>query len=597
MDLDRGGKKLIEFGWDVPSPRQARDNVRAMERRPFDGVVLRLPEEVGGGRIFDVAAWAAADPARRADELATLADISWERFTDNFVALYAASNMDWFDDEDWEGVLAHARFCARAARAGRCAGLMWDPEPYGANPWIYTAQAHAGERSFAEYRAVVRRRGGQLMAALSEEFPGFTLLTLRLLGDFADQSYWSGRILGERDPVRRDGLIQRFYYGLHADFLNGMLDPITPDVVIVDGNEDAYYFTSASEFSRGRHLINQEVLPLVAPELRARYRAQVQVGQALYLDYLYGRWDAIASFPLHLVRQARELDESQRDHWLEHNAYHALATADTYAWCYSEGSNWWTGENLPPGAEAALVRARSKQAAGEPLGFAVEPMLEAARARAKARIDAALIGRTATVTRLTAGPAAAVGDAPAGRLEDPGDGFAPLLSFLPMLSSTPPADPIAPTEAGVGYDARNLYVRVRCSEPRIEHLRASGANDLNDDDVVRVVVARGPQVLELVLNAGGIRSTIVHDADRRIEQVAVPWRGTARIETAAWEADFAIPWASLSIEPRPGGRLRVNAARQRVVDTDDKERRELTSWSQVATDVTEPEHLGEWVLV
>jgi hypothetical protein len=38
-------KKLIEYGWDVPTPQQMRDDLAAMEKRPFDGLIFRL----GGG--------------------------------------------------------------------------------------------------------------------------------------------------------------------------------------------------------------------------------------------------------------------------------------------------------------------------------------------------------------------------------------------------------------------------------------------------------------------------------------------------------------------------------------------------------------------
>ncbi|HIE03634.1 MAG TPA: hypothetical protein EYP61_02620 [Candidatus Latescibacteria bacterium] len=39
---DRPGKKLVEYGWDVPSPAFVRRHIRKMERLPFDGIVLRL---------------------------------------------------------------------------------------------------------------------------------------------------------------------------------------------------------------------------------------------------------------------------------------------------------------------------------------------------------------------------------------------------------------------------------------------------------------------------------------------------------------------------------------------------------------------------
>ena len=64
--------------------------------------------------------------------------------------------------------------------------------------------------------------------------------------------------------------------------------------------------------------------------------------------------------------------------------YHALATADEYVWVYSEQPNWWTNENIPAGFTEALGAAKAKHAAGQPLGFAIEQMMQDAQARAKA---------------------------------------------------------------------------------------------------------------------------------------------------------------------------------------------------------------------
>jgi hypothetical protein len=34
-------KKVIEYGWDVPTPEYVRDHIRDMEKRPFDGLMMR----------------------------------------------------------------------------------------------------------------------------------------------------------------------------------------------------------------------------------------------------------------------------------------------------------------------------------------------------------------------------------------------------------------------------------------------------------------------------------------------------------------------------------------------------------------------------
>jgi len=55
-------KKLIEYGWDVPTPAQMRDELVAMEKRPFDGLIFRL----GGGHNAFVTK--PLEPAKFADD-------------------------------------------------------------------------------------------------------------------------------------------------------------------------------------------------------------------------------------------------------------------------------------------------------------------------------------------------------------------------------------------------------------------------------------------------------------------------------------------------------------------------------------------------
>ena len=382
-------KKLIEFGWDVPSPAYLRDNLAAMEARCpfFDGVMIRLPAEAGGGNVFDVKQWAGSTGEAREREIKTFAALPpARRFTDNFLTLYGASTMDWFSDADWEAVLDNVRYVASAAKAGRCQGVCWDAEPYGGiNPWRLGEQPGSDTRTFADYERQVRERGAQFMGALQQAFPGLTVFALRLLSDFQDGSPFSQPLFNVRDPRKQVAVLENAWWGLHPAFLNGMLDAAAPDVTIIDGNEDAYYYTAALDYYRAYHDLRQPALALVAPENTRKYAAQYRVGHALAVDYVVGRWAELKGFPDERRKQALELTEDERARWFEHNTYQALATADEYVWCYSERMNWWTGDDIPPGIERAISSARSKVEAGEPLGFVVEPMLGEARAKARAR--------------------------------------------------------------------------------------------------------------------------------------------------------------------------------------------------------------------
>ncbi len=104
-------------------------------------------------------------------EFRALQQIRWRKFTDNFIIMYSASTMDWFSDPDWECVLHNVGLCAKAAKVGNLKGLCFDLEPYGDNPWLYSRQPRAKERSFEEYQAIVRRRGAQMMAEIQKYLP------------------------------------------------------------------------------------------------------------------------------------------------------------------------------------------------------------------------------------------------------------------------------------------------------------------------------------------------------------------------------------------------------------------------------------------
>lgn len=355
--LGNSGKKLIEYGWDVPYPDQVRENIRAMEEKPFDGIIFRIRE---WNHAFDPRPWKEADLQPQFDDLAA---IEWKAFTDNFLCLYAANNwkMDWFDDEQWQHIRANLGLSAKAARIGRCAGLVFDPEPYGDNPWAYDAQKSG--RSFAEVEAQVHKRGAEFMAALQAEFPRVRLLT------FFHQSLFDS-LLNIPDAQERRAALSKHHWGLLCAFWNGALEAAGPESRIIDGYEPAYYFTQREPFFRVYHAMRGRSLGWVPRELHDKHAVTFQVGMALYMDHLLA------------LRQPPEgylstyLTPQERLQWWEHNVYYALFTTDEYVWCYSERMDWWKNQ-VPDGAEEAIRSARRKIAQGQPLGFDIGEIIAA----------------------------------------------------------------------------------------------------------------------------------------------------------------------------------------------------------------------------
>ena len=136
-------KQLIEWGWDQPTPEYLRQNIREMEKLPFDGVIFWLrsggndPASTGG-TIFSRIRWDETTFEKIYDDCK---HIEWKNFTDNFVCTYSSSAtpMDWFSDEDWKNVRHNLGIVAKAAALAHCRGICLDAEPDGKNsPWSYS---------------------------------------------------------------------------------------------------------------------------------------------------------------------------------------------------------------------------------------------------------------------------------------------------------------------------------------------------------------------------------------------------------------------------------------------------------------------------
>lgn len=317
-------KKLIEYGWDVPTPAQMREQLAAMEKRPFDGLVFRLS---AGHNAFVTRP---LEPNKFVEDERILRDLRFTRFTDNFVVVWGSppAGFDWFDETQWQIIVTNAELLMGVGQAGRVRGIYFDPEPYDFSLWDYAKQPKAKAHTFEEYRAQVRQRGAQLMRAFEKRMPGARILT------FFHVSLYDR--LADLPEAQRAQRLAREGWGLMPDFFVGMLEGASPSAQFIDGNENAYYYTLREQYFRAYHAVRRRALGLVPPDLRDKYERQVQAGQALYVDQNFALRQPKTEQYLSYRMTAEE-----RARWFEHNTYWALYTTDEYVWCYSERMNWW----------------------------------------------------------------------------------------------------------------------------------------------------------------------------------------------------------------------------------------------------------------
>lgn len=355
-------KKLIEFGWDRPSPSYVAAHLTEMEKIPFDGICMELP---GANNIFVDKSY--NSPGLQA-ELKTLATINWHTFTDNFIVVNCATEIDWTNDSQWTHALYNLVLNAHAAALGHCKGLFFDPEAYGDSPWYYPALPHAAEWSFADYATLMEQRGAECMTAIQQELPSPVINLLLFTNELKP-------VILQRDPALRDRMLANNRYGLLPAFLNGMLRVAQPGTVIFDGNEFSYYYTKAQEYYDAATFIHTNAMVLIARDNYARYRSIMDCGHALYLDNLFnlGKSPSLAA----------SMTPDERMKWFGYDLYYALRTADGYVWLYSNHANWWDNTNIPPGILDTMTAIKQKVATGRALGYDITKIIASAMRRQK----------------------------------------------------------------------------------------------------------------------------------------------------------------------------------------------------------------------
>lgn len=371
-------KKLIKAG-HAPLPDYIRAHIRTMERHPFDGLVFRL--HAAGGRYFFQPR--PLDPKEFEADFKDLQAIKWEKFTDNFILVWTAAGekLDWFNDEHWNAIEHNMQLVAKAARLGRC-GIALDLETYlkdrtdGVNNiWSYAVAPHRSIKSFAEYRAMVHRRGRRFIQVIQKEMPHATIFT-----------YFHMSILRKMmvaGPVsRQEEMLLNEQYALVPAFIGGMLEASDSQVRIIDGNEPAYWYQSRQQYLTAYHLLTDRGRMFLDRSLWPAFRAHGSIGQAVYIDECFAtrQRESLASY----------MSPDERAKFLEHNVYWALYTADEYAWCFDQAIDWWKSrpqgtpawnKGMPLGCEAAISAARRKIASGQPLGFDLGPIIASAHRR------------------------------------------------------------------------------------------------------------------------------------------------------------------------------------------------------------------------
>ena len=180
----------------------------------------------------------------------------------------------------------------------------------------------------------------------------------------------------------------------------------------------------------------------------------------------------------------------------------------------------------------------------------VATVVEATKVCAQEALERATEPPLATVTRTDQPPTID------GRLDEAVWRDAVAFDAFTQIEPVEGAAPTQRTEVRVLYDARNLYVGVRCFDSDAGGIIArqmARDGDLGDDDHVSIVLDtfmdRRNGYVFMLGAAGGKRDGLIRGTRVERDWDGI-WYGKATRDDAGWTAEFAIPTQTVAFDPR-----------------------------------------------
>ncbi|MBQ6599335.1 MAG: hypothetical protein IJH79_17440, partial [Lentisphaeria bacterium] len=290
----RTSKKIIEFGWDNPTPEYLDRNLEQIEMYvPHDGVGIDISKVItrpDGKKDFSTYYTFSKVPFPRdwykSDiEHLKKAHARAKHLRFNFLRTVSTSFINdyngIFDDEFWDIVCRKYNTFAWVAKQGGCAGICLDLEDYaGHQRWSYSPSCgHSWDEAWNK----ARERGRQWMNAIAKEYPDITIFfffSLDLAMGDADGSPFAYERLSSSSS------------GLLAAFINGIYDVLPSGAKIVDGMESySYGVRSRDTLYKLKAIRENRFCQLLSPENRKKYHAQGRLAYGAYLEnYHSGIW-------------------------------------------------------------------------------------------------------------------------------------------------------------------------------------------------------------------------------------------------------------------------------------------------------------------
>ncbi|MFP6767497.1 MAG: hypothetical protein VB859_04950 [Planctomycetaceae bacterium] len=348
------GKKVISFGWDMPSATEFAEHVRRLESSGLDGVVLNFtrrydgPNPGGQDDVYDMryrwVHWESIKLAEIQHNIDALKSVDSRQLKHNFLAMYTSSNatsvspaqffiwdrkkydtskfkpfrpnrpgepQSWPTDPGgyFKAFKSNMVLAARLCRELGLAGFCIDQETYGRGPMNDVWPCEVFGEDLLTIRARVRKNVAAVFRAVSNEFPEIAILLIP-----------GGRY--DDDWEHKDSLAMAF--------TDGILMGLGPKASLHDGGEKAYDISRHKRFVALKREIRRAGLKHSA--VSDLYRRRMKYSFGIWLDFRstsYGGWYQ-DPFLNHFT--PRDLGDA---------LHNALYESDGYVWLYNEQAIMW----------------------------------------------------------------------------------------------------------------------------------------------------------------------------------------------------------------------------------------------------------------
>ena len=325
--LGCGNRKIILTGWEFSTltPADYLANAEEFDKTPADGVVIYIQRNPKVGRDFDatdIMTGTLWTDENLSDLVEPMKKMTKHRsLRHSFIKSFRAPKgvrLDWRDEKAWGIVANNVAAVARLAKKVGFPGIQVDIEDYSKKRQFWRVET---DPPLPELEKIVRLRAREVGKAIFDAYPEVTVFSYFGLSEMFF-------LLPESDVVS----LARAKRDLLPAFLNGLLDVMPPTARFQEGTENAYRYDYAKmDFLTAKTRNSNWYLPLVAPENRAKYKAQVITGLGLYMDSYVN--DATSSWYFGPIGGSRL-------EYLRRNVAQALSGTDEYVWLWGERGRW-----------------------------------------------------------------------------------------------------------------------------------------------------------------------------------------------------------------------------------------------------------------